>query len=87
MDKLINLKDKIECLDKTKHIEVFKLFKNKEIPFSENKNGIFINLTNVKKEVIEDIQNYIYYLENQENMINEIEKQKNEYKKSFFDKQ
>lgn len=84
MDDLIKLRDKIENLQKEKHIDIFKIFKDKDIPFSENKNGIFINLTNIPNNVIEEVKKHIHYLENQENMINEMEIQKNEYKKSFF---
>ena len=42
---LIHLKNQIESLDKIHHVKIFKILKDNKIKFSENRNGIFINMT------------------------------------------
>ena len=46
------LKNKIEELNKVHQIEILKLLLNDKIIFTENKNGIFFNLTNVKGRTV-----------------------------------
>jgi hypothetical protein len=79
-----NLKKQIESLDKTHHLEIFKIFKKHSIPFSENKNGIFINIAKLEKKVLKDIEKFLTYISKQENELISVEQQKNEYKQNFF---
>jgi DNA-dependent RNA polymerase auxiliary subunit epsilon len=79
-----NLKKQIESLNKTHHLEIFKIFKKNNIPFSENKNGIFINIANIDKNVINEIEYFLNYINAQENELISIEKQKKEFKQNFF---
>ena len=81
---LVELKSKIENIDKEKHIEIFKILKEHEVPFSENKNGIFVNLSELSDVIIEKIETYIVYIKKQEEEFNIIEKQKEQYIKDFF---
>lgn len=78
------LKKQIEALDKSQHLEVFKIFNKHGIPFSENKNGIFINIANISDKVVNDINKFLNYIKTQENELITIENQKNEFKQNFF---
>ena len=85
-NKLTILRDKIEKFDKNQKIQILKILKEHKIPINENKNGVFINLTNVKSESINALEEYILHIKNQEELLLENEKVKNNYKQTFFDK-
>lgn len=83
-DDKMKLRDSIEKLSETEHIEIFKIFKKYGIDFSENSNGIFINIVNIPHHILKEIDTYIKHLQKVENEISNIENQKNEFKEHFF---
>ena len=78
------LKNKIEELNKVHQIEILKLLLNDKIIFTENKNGIFFNLTNVKEAELVNLHNYVNYINEQEKSLNKIETLKESYLENFF---
>lgn len=52
----------VKGLTKEEHIEIFKIFLNHNEHYSENNNGIFINLNTIKESIIDDILKYIEYM-------------------------
>ena len=84
MMQLTLLKNKIEELNKIHQIEILKLLVNNNIDFSENKNGVFFNLTNANKEQLLNLNNYVKYINEQEKSLNKIETLKKTYLTSFF---
>ena len=67
-------------------MEEFIVLKEKQIPINENKNGVFINLTNVAESIISELENYITHISNQEKILQENGNLKDNYKQNFFDK-
>ena len=60
-----NIKD----LSKIEHIEIFKIIKNKNIKYSENSNGIFVNFNNIPNNIIGELYNFIKFcLKNKEEL-------------------
>ena len=55
------LSDKINHLGPTEHLEIFKIVKDHGVPFSENKNGVFFNLTSLSKEIYVKIDEFVEY--------------------------
>ena len=45
VEKLKNIRNKIENLDKNNHIDILKILINNNFFINENKNGVFINLS------------------------------------------
>lgn len=85
-EELEFLKNNIEKLSKPNQIEILKILKNNSsVRLNENKSGVFVNLTLLPKETINDLQNQIEYLDGQEKILDHLEKQKNIFKNSFFD--
>lgn len=84
MDDLISIKNRIEQMNKLQQKEVFKIFLINNIDYNENNNGIFINLTNVNKNIIKELKKYIEYVDKQNNFLNKQEKQKEMYLKNYF---
>jgi len=83
-DNLQLLRNQIEKLDKVHHVGILKILKENTVQYSENTNGIFINLTKVNDIIIESIKKYVTYVKLQEVELGDIEDQKKEYKKEFY---
>ena len=84
---LKNLKKKIENLDVYHHQKILSIIKKHDLDFSENKNGIFINMNAFTKDLIKDINEFIKYVEQQEKNLKKIESLKYSYKKDYLDKE
>ena len=79
------LKNSIECLSKMHHIEILKIIKkNKSVKINENKSGVYINLTFLPKETMDEISQYIFYVKDQEQLLDPFEKEKDDFKNTFF---
>jgi hypothetical protein len=84
VDRLINLKDHIEALSKVHQAEVLRICDSGGVVGSENKNGVFINLTCVSETVLTEIETYLLYAREQEAQLNEVEMQKKELTSKYF---
>ena len=81
------IRDKIEIMSKFNQVGVLRILsKNKNITLNENKNGVHINLTEIPKQTIDELFDYINYVKNQEINLSEIEQQKETFKNIYFTK-
>ena len=86
-ERLTNICKKIEAMPQFNQIEILKIIsKHKEIILNENKNGIHINLTEINSIVIDELCDYINYINAQEMNLNIVEAQKEEFKNTYFTK-
>jgi hypothetical protein len=84
-ESLSLLKNKIENMSKTNHIEILQILKkHQNVKLNENKSGVFVNLSFLSNELLEEINKYVNYINEQESVINTIETQKQEFKNTFF---
>lgn len=81
--ELVCMRDKIEQMNKHNQLEVLKILAEykTELDLNENSNGTYINLFDAKKEIIERLHNYVKFVESQEKYLNDMEHQKEAYKK------
>jgi len=84
MKKIIALRDNIQSLDKFHQIEIFKIFKAHNVNYTENRNGIFINMNELDKKIIKKLEKYLHYVSTQQTQLDIVEQQKEQYKLSFF---
>ena len=84
---LKDLKYKIEGLDLCHHKKILEIIIDKNIPHSENKNGVFINMNCFNTAIIYEIKKYIEYVETQEKTLKQYESMKNKIHKNYFDKE
>jgi hypothetical protein len=57
MTKIQNLKNK-------KHyMHLYRLIKDNNVTYSQNNNGVFINLNNISDDILEKIVQYLNYLD------------------------
>ena len=81
------VREKIESMPKFNQIEVLRILsRRKNVTLNENKYGIHINLTEVDKSIIDELNVYINYVNAQELNLNEMELQKEEFKNIYFTK-
>lgn len=81
---LKQIKERVEALNQHHQIQILKIMTQNNVDLTENKNGSFINLTNVDSDVICKIADYLSYVDQQEMQLKEIENQKTELTKQFF---
>jgi len=86
-ENLIFIRDKIEQMSKFHQVEVLKILnKYSTVTLNENKYGVHVNLTDLDPSIIEEIKSYIQYVNAQENNLNVLEKQKEEFRNIYFTK-
>ena len=85
VSELNYVRDSIENMNKFNQVEVLRILNNdKEVTLNENKYGVHINLSELKKDVVEELVLYIKYVTAQENNLNRVEQQKEDYKNIYF---
>ena len=81
---LKQLKDRIEGLNQHHQIQILKIITQNNVVYTENKNGSFVNLTNMDDAVVSKLTEYLSYVDEQETHLKEVENQKTELTKQFF---
>ena len=85
--KQINkLKQKIEALDNIHHKKILKILIENKIKYSENRNGVFVNMNLFNLQIIKIINEELIYISKQEKHLNDVELIKHELNTTFFDK-
>tara|TARA_Y100000389_G_scaffold150951_1_gene150615 strand:- start:13716 stop:14036 length:321 start_codon:yes stop_codon:yes gene_type:complete len=84
MIRLQNIKELIEDMDKCHQIEILKIFINNSTVVSENTNGTFVNLSLLDENILILLENYIKFVNKQDNQLLNIENEKADIKKEFF---
>jgi len=87
ISELNYIRESIENMNKFNQTEVLRILNNyKDVTLNENKYGVHINLSELKKNVLDDLMAYINYVNTQESNLNEFEKQKESFKNIYFTK-
>tara|TARA_B110001454_G_C12686769_1_gene420511 strand:+ start:448 stop:729 length:282 start_codon:yes stop_codon:yes gene_type:complete len=82
--EIIEIKNKIESLDKIHHIKILQILIKNKIEYSENRNGIFINMNSFNKTTIKALRKTLLYITTQEQTLNDIELMKDTLSNNFF---
>ena len=84
INKLQDIKDKIENMNNSYQIEILKLLIKEKAIISENNNGTFLNLTELDINIINKLEEYINFVYKQQNQLETIELKKDVIKDKFF---
>ena len=84
MNSLTTLRDTIEKMEKIHQVHILKIFNKYGIEYTENTNGIFVNMSILKQGAIDDISSYIEYVKLQQTQLEKVEAEKDAYKKEFY---
>ena len=85
MDDLELMKTRIENMTKINQVEILKILLKHNVKINENKSGIFVNMTFLDKKIIEDMETYLHYVNEQESTLQSLETQKEVFKTAFFE--
>ena len=83
-EKLEKIKTDIENMNKYHQIEILKILSKNLTKINENKSGCYINMTFLPDETIDKLKEYIAYVKRQEESLETMEYQKEEFKNAFF---
>jgi hypothetical protein len=87
ISELNYIRDSIEQMNKFNQIEILRILsKHSDVVLNENKYGVHINLTELPKKVVDELNLYIHYVNTQEITLGKVEKQKEEFKNTYFTK-
>lgn len=87
VSELNYLRESIENMNKFNQVEILRILtKHKDVIINENKYGIHINLSELKNEILDEMNVYIKYVNAQEMNLNIMEQQKEDYKNTYFTK-
>ena len=87
VSELNYIRDSIENMNKFNQIEVLRILNNhKDVTINDNKYGIHINLSDLKKDLLDELNVYIKYVNTQEVTLHQVEKEKETYKNTYFTK-
>ena len=86
ISELEYIRNLIEGMNKFNQIEVLRiLYKSSSLLLNENKNGIHINLSEVNEETLNELNDYIKYVNTQEINLKQHEIKKEDFKTKFFE--
>ena len=74
--ELTVLRDKIEDMDHLHQLRILEIIKKGNIDYTENSNGIFINMSILNMNTISEIKEYIKYIKLQQQQLDKIEQDK-----------
>tara|TARA_B110000967_G_scaffold4816_1_gene4769 strand:- start:8301 stop:8573 length:273 start_codon:yes stop_codon:yes gene_type:complete len=83
LNQLEALKKRIEILEPKHHIEILKILSTHSCKLNENKSGVYINMTFFNDEIINDVNNYLQYINDQEERLKTVEYQKEIFKQDL----
>ena len=86
VDKLEKIKLQIEKMNIAQQVEVLKILNvDDKVILNENKSGIYVNLSFLPEEVVDKIDNFVKYVQDQEKSLNVIEDKKENVKIEYFE--
>ena len=86
VDKLEKIKLQIEKMNIAQQVEVLKILNGDDkVILNENKSGIYVNLSFLPEEVVDKIDNFVKYVQDQEKSLNVIEDKKENVKNEYFE--
>jgi hypothetical protein len=86
-NELDNIRITIENMNKFNQIEVLRILnKHSTVTLNENKYGVHVNLSELKKDIVEEIKVFIKYVNTQEMTLHNFEKKKEDFKNTYFTK-
>jgi hypothetical protein len=87
VSELNYIRETIENMNKFNQIEVLRILnRHSNVTLNENKYGVHINLSELPKNIIDELSTYVKYVTTQELTLTSIEKQKEDYRNTYFSK-
>jgi hypothetical protein len=75
-----NLRYNINNLSRTEHQEIFKIFKKNNYSFTQNKNGVFVDISLLDEDKLSELEKVVAFCMNNKVELDIYDKRINEYK-------
>ena len=66
---LKELREKINSLDNYEHLEILKIIIKNDVKFTENSNGVFVNMNKLDDKSLNEIKSFLNFINNNLNKI------------------
>tara|TARA_Y100000310_G_C20612358_1_gene778701 strand:- start:1042 stop:1350 length:309 start_codon:yes stop_codon:yes gene_type:complete len=93
MNKPLTIKQKkkilseIAKLTEIEHIEIFKIFDRDNINYTENRNGIFINISKTPNETLHKVKEFLAFCKNNNEFMNQTKIERTKLMDNYFKKE
>ena len=87
VNKIKRLRDTIEQMEKVHQLQILDICKRHNVQYTENINGIFINMILLKEATLLAIDEYINYITLQQLQLDDAEATKKQYQEEFYNKE
>ena len=84
INKLKQLKNTIESMDAVHHPKILDILKTNNIHISSNRNGCFINMNLFTDQILNELNDFINYINIQEKTLGAVESAKKNLKVEYF---
>lgn len=84
IENMKKIVESIQSMDKFDQMEILKILVSNSCKINENKSGVFVNLTLLPQNVLDEMCEYIRYIKFKQDSIDTFETKKTEYKNTFF---
>jgi hypothetical protein len=82
---LFSIKSAIEGMNKFHQVAVLRILRESEtVTLNENKNGVFVNLTELSGDKVAELEEYVKYVAMQEDQLSELEDKKEQFMSDFY---
>lgn len=87
VNEIKRLRDTIEQMEKVHQLQILDICNHHDVPYTENINGIFINMILLNETTLQAIDEYIKYISLQQMQLNDAEVTKKQYQEEFYNKE
>ena len=84
IEDIKKLRDTIQEMDPIHQVNILKIIKKNAVDFTENSNGIFINMSLLDETTINEMTKFVKYVNLQEKQLDSVEDIKAQYEKELF---
>lgn len=82
---LNSIKNEIEAMNKFHQVAILRILKqDSSVTLNENKNGVFVNLTELPGNKVSELEDYVNYVRMQEDQLSQLEDKKEKFINQFY---
>lgn len=83
--RLESIRSEIESMTQSNQVEILRMLHSaKSVHLNENKNGVYVNMSQIEPAVLDRICDHVKYIRTQENDLAEHESQKEQIQSEYF---
>ena len=81
---LTRLKDDIEQFERSNQARALRILTDNDVPYDENSNGVFVNMSNIPTDVVDKLDKYVTYVKLQQQFLQDQEQEKEVLRQNYF---